>query len=53
MKKSKKYKILCPYCKHPTSIMADSKAKCKGVYVRCKGAHCKKVFEIVINGEIK
>lgn len=52
--KPKKYKILCPHCKCPTPIMADENAVCKGIYVKCKGAHCKKEFEIRINeNEIK
>ena len=36
--KPKKHKILCPFCGHPTSVMADENAVCKGVYVKCKGA---------------
>ena len=51
--KPKKHKILCPKCGHPTAVMADEKAVCKGVYVKCKGAHCGIEFEIKINNEIK
>lgn len=51
--KLKKHKILCPLCGHPTSVMADENAVCKGVYVKCKGAHCGIEFEIKINSEIK
>lgn len=52
--KPKKHKILCPHCKCPTPIMADENAVCRGIYVKCKGAHCKKEFEIKINeNEIK
>lgn len=52
--KPKKYKILCPKCGHPTPIMADDNAVCRGIYVKCKGAHCKEEIEIKINtSEIK
>ena len=47
--KPKKHKILCPFCGHPTSVMADENAVCKGVYVKCKGAHRGIEFEIKIN----
>lgn len=49
MEKPKKRKILCPFCGHPTSVMVDKNAVCKGVYIKCKGAHCKTEFEIIIN----
>nr|DAS18932.1 MAG TPA: hypothetical protein [Caudoviricetes sp.] len=29
-------------------IFADKTAVCKGVWVRCKGRNCKKIFEIKI-----
>lgn len=52
--KPKKHKILCPKCGHPTPIMADDNAVCRGIYVKCKGAHCKEEIEIKINtSEIK
>ncbi len=50
--KPKKHKILCPFCGHPTSVMADENAVCKGIYVKCKGAHCGIEFEIEINNSI-
>lgn len=46
-------KIKCPYCGYIMPITYDLTAKCKGVYVRCKGKKCKKVFEIKIKTEIK
>ena len=41
-------KVICPYCGHATNITYKREAECKGVYVRCKGRHCKKIFEIKI-----
>lgn len=43
-------KIICPYCGYKMPIEYDErKAEAKGIYIRCKGRNCKKVFEIKIN----
>lgn len=49
----KKNKVKCPYCGYLMPITYDRTAKCKGVYIRCKGKNCKRIFEIKINHEIK
>ena len=49
----KKNKIKCPYCGYIMPIAYDRTATCKGVYIRCKGKNCKKIFELKINHEIK
>lgn len=41
--------IQCPYCGYKMPIKIAPYALCKGVFVRCKGKHCKKEFEIIIN----
>ena len=41
-------KEIGPYCGHTTNVTYDNRAECKGIYVRCKARHCKKVFEIKI-----
>jgi len=41
-------KIKCPHCGYEMPIVYDDHAKCKGVFVRCKGRKCKKIFEIKI-----
>ncbi len=46
-------KIKCPYCGYVMPVTFDRTAQCKGVYIRCKGKSCKKIFEIKINTEIK
>lgn len=40
--------IKCPYCGYEMPVAYRSGAECSGVYVRCKGRRCKKVFEIII-----
>ena len=39
-------KVKCPYCGYIMPIQYDKGAICKGVFVRCKGKNCKKIFEI-------
>lgn len=42
--------IKCPFCGYEMPIKYDKdKAKAKGIFVKCKGRHCKKKFEIKIN----
>lgn len=41
-------KVICPYCGHTTNVTYNSSAECKGIFVRCKARHCKKIFEIKI-----
>lgn len=43
-------KVLCPYCGYSNPVMYNpATAICRGVTIRCKGKHCKKLFEIKIN----
>ena len=44
-------KVKCPYCGYVMQIKYDESAKCKGVYVRCKGRNCKREFEIKIKSK--
>lgn len=47
-------KVKCPCCGYEMPITYDpSRARCRGVYVRCKGRSCKKVFEIKLNDTTK
>ena len=41
-------KIKCPYCGYVMPLKVDPDAKCKGVWIKCKGRNCKKEFEIKI-----
>lgn len=42
-------KVICPYCGYKMQIFFKEKALCRGVYTKCKGRKCKKIFEIKIN----
>lgn len=43
-------KVTCPHCGYKMPLTYDPKrASCSGVFVRCKGRNCRKVFEIEIN----
>lgn len=45
-------KVKCPHCGYEMPITYDPKrAECSGVYVRCKGRSCKKLFEIKLNAK--
>lgn len=48
---SEKIKIKCPHCGYLMPIFYDHTAVCKGVYVKCKGRKCGKIFEIIINND--
>lgn len=40
-------KVKCPFCGYEMPIYLKENAKCYGVFVRCKGRGCKKIFEIL------
>lgn len=40
-------KVKCPHCGYEMPITYNPEsATCSGVFVRCKGRNCKKIFEI-------
>lgn len=39
-------RVRCPYCGYEMPVFVDRNAVCKGVFVRCKGRKCRKIFEI-------
>lgn len=41
-------KVKCPYCGYEMPIKYDKDAECKGIWVKCKGRNCGKIFEIVL-----
>lgn len=50
--KSKYIKVLCPFCGYKMPLSYTSESQCKGIVLKCKGRHCKKLFELQIeNGE--
>lgn len=43
-------RVKCPYCGYIMPIEYEKeKAEAKGLFVKCKGRNCKKIFEIKIN----
>lgn len=42
-------KVKCPYCGYEMPVTYGDNAVCKGVFLRCKGRNCRKVFEVKIN----
>lgn len=44
-----KNKIQCPYCNYEMPITFSKDAICKGVFIKCKGRNCKKIFEAKID----
>ena len=44
-----KKKVKCSYCGGEQNVQFTPDAVCKGVFIRCKKRHCRKVFEIKIN----
>ena len=46
-------KVECPYCGYKMPLTHTEKAVCRGVFIRCKGRNCKKIFEIRIDDKTK
>ena len=45
-------RVVCPYCGYRMPLEFGSDANSRGIYVRCKGQHCRREFELVIkNGK--
>lgn len=40
--------IECPYCGYAMPVWQTEKSLCEGLFIRCKGRKCKKIFEIKI-----
>lgn len=41
-------RIICPFCNYRMPIRFTAGAKAHGLFVKCKGRNCGKVFEIVL-----
>lgn len=39
-------KVKCPHCGYEMPVFIASYAHSAGIFVRCKGRNCKKLFEI-------
>jgi DNA-directed RNA polymerase subunit RPC12/RpoP len=38
----------CPYCGQKIFQYDPGTARCKGIYMKCKGRDCGKIFEVII-----
>lgn len=45
-------KVKCPYCGYEMPIFVKPPAVCRGLFVRCKGRHCKMEFEIRVPSQV-
>ena len=43
-----KKRIACPYCGYVMPVFYDEKSRADGIYIKCKGRNCRKIFEIKI-----
>lgn len=43
-----KKNVTCPFCGYRMPIKYDDDAKCRGLYVKCKGRQCGKTFEVKV-----
>ena len=46
-------RVICPYCGYRMPLEYESDASSRGVYVKCKGSHCKRDFEVVIKDGVQ
>ena len=38
--------VVCPFCGYKMPVEYSNDANCNGVFLRCKGRSCKKIFEL-------
>ena len=53
MQQSGRVKLRCPHCGYEMPILRDQDSVCRGLWVRCKGRGCGRIFEIKIPPESK
>ncbi|MEG0178819.1 MAG: hypothetical protein RR573_00125 [Oscillospiraceae bacterium] len=46
-------KVKCPFCGYLMPITYELSAVSKGIFVRCKGKKCKRIFEIKVPNDEK
>ena len=44
-------RVTCPYCQYRMPIEVRDGAACHGLWVKCKGRNCGRLFEIKIPSE--
>lgn len=46
-------RVICPHCGYRMPLEYDDTTSVHGLYIKCKGTHCKKNFEIVIKDGVQ
>ena len=41
-------RVRCPYCGYLMPVWQEEDAESSGIWVRCKGRNCKKLFEVKV-----
>ena len=41
-------KIKCPYCGYEMPLSYDKDSNCRGLFIKCKGRRCGRIFEIIL-----
>lgn len=41
-------KVKCPHCGYEMPLTHGKDAECRGVFIKCKGRGCKRIFEVKI-----
>ena len=45
--------VVCPYCGYNLPLKYDDTTNVNGLYVRCKGKHCKMNFMLIIKNGVQ
>lgn len=40
--------VFCPYCGYRMPLRYTPAARCRGLFVKCKGRGCGKIFEVIL-----
>lgn len=50
---SLRHKVVCPFCGQTQNVQFEENAVSRGIYVKCKGRHCRREFEIYLPADNK
>lgn len=46
-------RVICPYCGYRLPIEYSRSANCREISVKCKGSHCRKIFNLIIEDGVQ
>lgn len=46
-------RVICPYCGYRLPLSYSRTANCREISVKCKGAHCKKTFYLIVEDGVQ